>query len=371
MGTAKYLLAGALLFFLVSCTSYRIHLKVLPETAYNVILNDEIDKGTTDSAGKKDFSLVNVSLAASPKLTVTNRKDSGFVVLDGYIPQLAAKNLDSLSVVKGPNGDRIYDIRFIVDPVLFREKHPAEETRTVQARANAPEKKPAESAGNAAQPQKPVIETGEITEDLPVPAERPGKYYDPTRSLEYARKIATTGAACYFVGLGLAYVSPVLLLSMNPTDTGALVGMAITSLLMGAAAGALQIAGTSYSAGGAALAWELGQGKCDASQEHPLSVWTFYKGGWVFTALSGIFSAITSLIPVQDQGTALTLSVISLGLNIGRDVFWSISNAKALTMTRRVKECLEEQNTPAHHIRFELNPYATRGGMGMQCTLKF
>jgi hypothetical protein len=40
MGSVKYLIAGALFLFLTSCTSYRIHLKVLPETTYNVILND-------------------------------------------------------------------------------------------------------------------------------------------------------------------------------------------------------------------------------------------------------------------------------------------------------------------------------------------
>jgi hypothetical protein len=52
-------------------------------------------------------------------------------------------------------------------------------------------------------------------------------------------------------------------------------------------------------------------------------------------------------------------------------VFWCISNAKSLTMTRKVKECLEEQPTPAHHIRLELSPYAKAGGMGVQCSLKF
>ena len=372
MGTVKYLIAGALFLFPTSCTSYRIHLKVLPETTYNVILNDEIDKGTTDSTGQKDLSLINVSLSSSPKLTVTNRNNSGYVVLDGYIPMLAGKNVDTVSVVNGPAGDRVYDIRFNMAPVLSPEKQLAKNGGTAQAPVVAPENQPMEPVQDVRQPQQAKTETDEITENSPAPEGRPGRSYDPTRTPEYARKIATAGAAGYFVGMGLNYLTPFLSAAViNMRDTGAMLGGLLMVLAVGAASEALQIAGTSYAAGGAALAWELGQGKCDASKEHPLSVWTFYKGGWVFMALGGIFGLVTNFVPVNDPGTAISLSAISIGLMIGKDIFWSITSAKALTMTRHVKECLEEQKTPAHHLRFELDPYATRGGAGMRCSLLF
>jgi hypothetical protein len=372
MGAVKLLFAGALFAFLASCTSYRIHLKVLPEDTYNVVLNDAVDKGATESNGQKDLSLINVSLGSSPKISVSNARDSGYVVLDGYIPMLASKNVDSLSVVNGPNGDRVYDIRFNMTSVVLQEKQPAKQGETDQAPAVARENQPPESAQGVQHPQKAGSETVEISEESPVVKGRPGRYLDPTRTPEYARKIATTGAACYFVGMGLNYITPFLSAALlNTRDTGSMLGGALLVLAIGAASGALQVAGTSYAAGGAALAWELGQGKCDASKEHPLSVWTFYKGGWVFMALGGAYDLVTSFVPVHDQGTALTLSVISLGLMIGKDIFWSITNAKALTMTRHVKECLEEQKTPAHHLKLELDPYATRGGAGLRCSLLF
>jgi hypothetical protein len=326
-------------FFLVSCTNYRIHLQVLPQDTYNVKLNDEIDKGKTDSTGAADVVLMNMSKAASPQITVTNKKYSGFVVLDAYVPMLAARNLDTLSVAADSAGWRRYNLQFIVDPVQFRAKHaPAPSTPAPVERVEPP--------------------AATVTE-TPFPDQQSSSFEASRKTVhsindnpQYARKLAVTGATCNFIGMGLNYATAFI--PVYNSDGSVNSGGLVTSLLMGVASGPLQIAGTSYAIGGAKLAWELGgENKCDASKQ-PFDLWTAYKGGWVLTAVGGIFSVISGFVPKTDEGTALTFSLISVGLNIGRDVFWTISNIKALSMTRKVKECCEEQKMPAHRVRLEL-----------------
>jgi hypothetical protein len=348
--------AGVFCIALASCTSYRIHVKVIPEDTYNVFLNDAINKGATDSAGVKDLFLEKVSVSESPKITVRNKIYSGYARLDAYEPMLSGRNVDSLSVVKGPNGERVYNIRFLVN----RRSHGQEQAAP---RPPVKEEKP------AVQETTMAFEGDEMVE-VPPPATRIS-----SRSLhgindnpDYARKIAATGSACFFVGMGLNYATAFI--PVYNSDGSPNVGGLVASLGAGLAGSVMSIAGTSYAVGGAKLAWELGEGRCDVSKE-PFTLWGPYKGGWVFVALGGAFGVISGFVPVNDMSTALTLTVITLGLQIGRDVCWSIVNIKASGMTRKVKECLEEQKTPSHHLRLELDPFVTRQGAGMRCSLLF
>jgi hypothetical protein len=100
---------------LCSCVNYRIHVKVLPPDTYKVRLNDETDLGSTDSTGTADFTLMKMSKASTPKISIENKKLNGYAVLDAYEPTLDSKNLDSLSVAKVVNGYREYSLRFLVE----------------------------------------------------------------------------------------------------------------------------------------------------------------------------------------------------------------------------------------------------------------
>ena len=354
MRSIHMLFAGVLVMGLVSCTTYRIHLKVIPEDTYNVFLNDKESKGTTDSAGQKDIVLEKVYVAANPKITVKNKVHSGYVVLDAYEPMLGSRYLDSLSVTKGANGERLYNIRFLVDRQMFNEKHfPARV-------ASAPvQKKVAPPSSNPDQDSAEPIsnEYGRKAAFSRGLNDNPG----------YARKIAGTGAACFFVGMGLD-LATLFIPVYNNSDSTPNIGGLLASAGVGLTGNIMQIVGVSYAVGGAKLAWELGGGKCEMSKE-PFTLWGPYKAGWVFVALGGVFSVISGFVQPNDQSTALTVAVIGLGLQIGRDVCWSITSVKASAMTRNVKECLEEQKMPTHHMRLELNPYATRGGAGLRCSL--
>ena len=115
MNQATALFACLAVASFCSCVNYRIHVQVLPPDVYNVKLDDQIDKGKTDHTGAIDFTLINMSKAVSPKISVENGKYNGFAVLDPYAPMIAAKNLDTLIVVKGADGYREYSLWFIVN----------------------------------------------------------------------------------------------------------------------------------------------------------------------------------------------------------------------------------------------------------------
>lgn len=338
---------------LCSCVNYRIHIQVLPPDTYKVKLDDQIDKGKTDSMGAADFTLMNMSKALSPKISVENGKYNGFVVLDPYTPMINAKNLDTLSVVRGADGYRQYSLRFLVDKSQYRVKH---------------------NLTPAGTPPQSTVEI--VTEPGPTSSEKNSWAFQVSRESlhgindnpQYARKIAAVGATCNFIGMGLNYAT-FFIPTMNSDSTINVAGL-LLGLGMSAASGPLQIAGTSYAVGGAKLAWELGETKCESWHDQ-FDLWTYYKGGWVFVALNGVFGIVSEFVPRTDRGTALTVSLISLGLNIGRDVFWSIADVKALSMTRKIEDCLGEQKMPAHHLKLELEPYATRGGAGGRCSLLF
>ncbi len=347
--------------------NYQITLKVYPEGVYTVSLNNSTTKVSTNDKGEKKFVVRDASMTTQPKIIVEKDGLSGYVVLDKNVETIDAKNLDTV-IVKNVNGDRVYDITFIVDPELMRQKHGGiVGVLDTNQNSGAPvgnitdngDKRNANpDTGKVIINKKRVLQYSEIRRN------------DPTRTPEYARKIATSGAVCYFVGMGLSYITPFLSASVNVHDQDAAVGTAITVLIIGAASEALEISGSSYAVGGSALAWELGRGKC-SDVPAGFDGWGYYKGGWVFIALGGVFGAISSVVPANDAGTAVSLALISLGLNIGKDVFWSISSAKALTMTRKVKNCLQEHESTSYHMRLELQPYCVVGGMGLKCALKF
>ncbi len=353
-----------------SCINYRIHVQVQPKDVYSVKINDVDDKGSTDSSGNKDITLPKTMGVENPKVSVENKKLSGYAVLDPYVPMVASRNVDSLAVNTSSDGYRNYYIRFLLNkpkPLALRDSL----VDTVGR------KKPVEE--QISQIQKPSAQ----------PRNGEAKAFEESRRTlrgindnpAYARKLAATGSVFFFIGMGLGYAAnflPVSLVTVDSSssygaatyDTTYNIGGALLVLAAGAASQAMEIAGTSYAIGGAKLSWELGEGKCEASS-HPFDLWGAYKGGWIFTALGGIYGAISSFVPRTDPSTALTMSLIGLGLSVGRDVCWTISNVKALSMTKHVKECLEEQKTPAHHLRLELNPYATRSGGGVRCSLIF
>ncbi|HMD68127.1 MAG TPA: hypothetical protein VKF42_04545, partial [Chitinivibrionales bacterium] len=271
MNRATTLFACLALASFCSCINYRIHIQVLPPDTYNVKLDDQIDKGTTDSAGSADVTLIKLTYGANPKITVGNGRGSGYVVLDADVPILAAKNLDTLSVVRGADGYRVYSLRFLVDEGRYRVK-----------RNLAP----------AETPPMPQVET--VAEPGPTSSEKKSWAFQVSReSLHgindnptHAQKIATVGATCNFIGMGLNYAT--LFIPVYNSDTTINGVGLVSSLLLGLASGPLQIVGTSYAMGGAKLAWELGEGKCDASKS-PFDLWGYYKGGWVFVALNGVF----------------------------------------------------------------------------------
>ncbi len=339
----------------VSCVSYRIHLSVLPPGAYDVKLDNSVDEGNTNGAGKMDLYLQKVPRSESPKVAVANGGLSGFAVLDADTPVLEEQNVDSLRVTTNAGGERVYDIRFVLDRQL-RNNNPD----TVSAGQG-----PGEEIG--ATPSAPVAVGASrlsVAAASPAPQELRGFNDNP----EYARKIATTGATCFFIGMGLNYASAFVPQRIN--DSTPNIGGMVVALGMGLASAPLEIAGTSYAVGGAKLSWELGGDRCEESRE-PFTLWRPYKGVWILMAVGGALSVISSLASASDQSAALSLSLISLGLDIGRDVCWSIVNIKALNMTRKEKECLDEQKMPANRMRLELQPYAVRGGGGARCSLLF
>jgi hypothetical protein len=376
MRILTFLLAGVLFFFSRSYSDYRVHLKVLPENTYTIIVDyvsskgPAVTKGYTNSKGEKDFFIPDVSAASQPTVTVKNEKYGGYVVLDMHQSSAGSKFVDTISV-QDINGVRECTIRFLVDPEAFKNKQMGKSGTPASGRDNR-NVEVLENEKDAGTMQIVENESGEIIGNNQPGLKHQGtRRIDPTRTPDYARKIASTGAACYFVGMGLSYITPFLAASvMTTNDPGSALGGLIGVLLIGMTSDVLEIAGTSYAVGGTALSWELGQGTCDGVNGR-FEGWNYYKGGWVFLALGGAFGALTSLVKVQDQGTAITLTLISLGLTIGKDVFWSISNVKALTLSRKVKECLEEQPTPSYHMKLQLEPYAKAGGMGMRCSLLF
>jgi hypothetical protein len=349
----------AVCFALVSASNYRIHIKVLPEDVYDVYLNENVKKGTTDKAGVIDFSLENVAKGANPRIMVMGNVNSGSVVLDGENSLRSGNKVDSLSVKKSPNGDWVYDIRFIVDPQLYAQKNNV----TIGQQPQNP------TASINPQPLQLQRKNNVVFSGGQQVQKKKYSFIGINDNIEYARKISTTGAACFFIGMGINYAAAFIPVT-NGNDTSINVGGLLLSLGLSVASGPLEIAGTSYAMGGAKLAWELGEGKCEASNQ-PFDLWGYYKGGWAFVAIGGAFSVISAFVPKTDQGTALTLSLVGLGLQIGRDVCWSIANVKSLTMTRKLKECLDEQKTPAYRMRLELQPVVVRSGMGLQGTLLF
>ena len=355
MTYARYVVCGVFCLLCTSCTQYRIHVKVVPEDTYEVTLDDYSNFGTTDTSGEKDLAFKQNSLAPGPKISVSNKTGNGYVILGGS-DRTESKHLDSISVVKGAGNEKICYVRFLVDPVLYNEKHAAKTGKPAPAPVKTdtmPEYLP-----NSVKDKEEIVEF-------------PGNgghvvYRGINDNPQYARKLARTGTACFFVGMGLNYATAFI--PTRNSDTSVNAGGFVVSLLMGVASGPLQIAGTSYAVGGAKLAWELGTGTCDQSNE-PFTLWGPYKAGWVFMALSGIASGIASIVSMGDQNTGAIISLVSLGLSIGHDVCWSIANIKACHMTGRIRDCLEEQKTPAHRMRLELEPYAVTKGMGLRCSL--
>jgi|GEM_PF-7018004 hypothetical protein len=336
-----------------SCVNYRLHVQVLPPDTYGIKLDDEIDKGVTDSAGRADLTLANTSKAVSPKLSVGKGANGGYVVLDAYAPILAAKNLDTMSLdTSAVKGYRSYSLRFLVDEAQYREKH------GLPAPLTAPRPLTVAESSTQRLPDPVVDISGNFSKPV----------HGPNDNIGYARKIVVTGTTCNFIGMGLNYAT--LFIPVGNSDgTTNDVGL-VSALILGVASGPLQIAGTSYAVGGAKLAWELGEGKCDASNSS-FDLWGYYKVGWGLTAADGVFGIMSGFFPKSSSGTVLAINLIGLGLRIARDVCWSTLNLKALTLTRKEKDCLGERKTSNRHLRMELEPYSIRDGGGVRCALLF
>jgi hypothetical protein len=110
-------------FLGLSCASYHLHIKVLPEDHYDVLINNTQKKGQTDLDGQIDLTINKVSLLSRLTVSVKNDRYDGFVTLDPYMGTVDSRNLDSITTQTRNNG-RSCNIKFIVDPTLFHEAHP-------------------------------------------------------------------------------------------------------------------------------------------------------------------------------------------------------------------------------------------------------
>ena len=106
-----------------------------------------------------------------------------------------------------------------------------------------------------------------------------------------ARQLAETGATSFFVGIGIEYllVTPLAIVGASNNNPGLIIG----ALIGGLVASGFEISGPIRNGVGASEAYDYGVQNGLAIEKN--TNWTYYKVGWGFSAVSGIFSMANSL----------------------------------------------------------------------------
>ena len=171
---------------------------------------------------------------------------------------------------------------------------------------------------------------------------------------------AKRGAITYFVGFGLelGVATPLMLAAIVNMDPGLL----LAGTGVGMAATGLKVGGPIRCGVGGSLAYDYGSryGLVDGEPKH----WTFYRLGWVLTAVGAGVNVMANLSADQQTGTYdPAFGFVIIGLGIAADAMWITSCITSLNYARGAKE-------RAGLAHLWLHPHFTPGGqsgMALKC----